>query len=275
MTLTEYKDIEQGTEEWFAVRRGIVTASTVGQLLTIEHASGIDFTCPSCGTAPNDPCQSKTNGSPIKTIHPERTAYATAHPGEVPDRILVADTEASRKFTAELVCERILGWSDPAYMNADMERGHDVEPIARNWYSDTHQPVTEMGFMVREDDGFTLGFSPDGLVAYNGFIEVKAPRAKRQLMTHIVGGMPSSHMAQIQAGLLVTGRDWCDFISFYGGMPPYVQRIYPDQRWFDAIPTAVKAFEVRAAEMQAKYQSATAGLATTERTPYEMEMRIA
>lgn len=34
MSLHVYNDIEQGTEEWHAVRRGIVTASVVGQLIT-------------------------------------------------------------------------------------------------------------------------------------------------------------------------------------------------------------------------------------------------
>ena len=34
MALHEFPDLDQGTEEWLAARRGIVTASVVGQLLT-------------------------------------------------------------------------------------------------------------------------------------------------------------------------------------------------------------------------------------------------
>ena len=34
MTLTIYNDLEQGSDEWLEARRGIVTASTVGKLLT-------------------------------------------------------------------------------------------------------------------------------------------------------------------------------------------------------------------------------------------------
>ena len=34
MTLTIYNDLEQGGTEWLEARRGIVTASTVGKLLT-------------------------------------------------------------------------------------------------------------------------------------------------------------------------------------------------------------------------------------------------
>ena len=34
MTLTIYDQLAQGTDEWLEARRGIVTASTVGKLLT-------------------------------------------------------------------------------------------------------------------------------------------------------------------------------------------------------------------------------------------------
>src|SRR5689334_22831391 len=36
MTLIEYPEIDQGSEEWFAQRRGMVTASVVGQLITAK-----------------------------------------------------------------------------------------------------------------------------------------------------------------------------------------------------------------------------------------------
>jgi hypothetical protein len=36
MTLIEYPDLIQGSDEWVAARRGIVTASVVGQLITTK-----------------------------------------------------------------------------------------------------------------------------------------------------------------------------------------------------------------------------------------------
>jgi hypothetical protein len=80
-------------------------------------------------------------------------------------------------------------------------------------------------------------------------------------------------MAQLQAGLLVSGRQWIDFLSYCGGMPMWVHRVFPDQRWFDAIVTAVIQFEETAAEMVAAYQSATEGLPATERM-VEMELSL-
>lgn len=223
MTLTQYPDLEQGSEEWLAARRGIVTASVVGQLIT------------------------------AKTLK-------------------VADNDTSRGLAATLVAERITGWSDPTYYNADMQRGHDIEPIARDLYAEKHAPVRELGFMVREFDGFKIGYSPDGLVGDEGLIEVKAPRMKSHLLTHLSGDVPLAHMAQIQCGLLVADRQWCDFISFYGGMAPFIKRVHRDEKWGAVIVEAVKTFEERATEMQAEYSNATTGLPQTERLLIDMEM---
>ncbi len=126
--------------------------------------------------------------------------------------------------------------------------------------------------MVRSEDDWRLGYSPDGLVGDDGLIEIKAPRAKTHLRTILSGEVPAHHIAQIQAGLLVSGRDWCDFVSWCGGMPMFTRRVVPDQRWFDAITAAVQQFEQTAAEMVAAYEAATEGLPQTERINYEMEM---
>jgi hypothetical protein len=81
-------------------------------------------------------------------------------------------------------------------------------------------------------------------------------------------------MAQIQAGLLVSGREWLDFISFCGGMPMWVKRVHPDQRWFDAITEAVKTFETTAAQMVADYEAAVEGLPATERIDYFQDVIV-
>lgn len=275
MTLHEYPDLEQGSEEWLAARRGIVTASVVGKLLTISAPSALDYACATCGALASAPCISLTRKepTPIKTVHDERVATAAAKAKDAPPVLEVADNDTSRAITALLVAERITGWSEPTWFNADMQRGHDVEPIARDLYSQHYAPVTEMGFMVQEwRDGCRLGYSPDGLVGDDGLIEVKGPRMKAHLLTHLSGEVPLAHMAQIQAGLLVSGRQWCDFISFYGGMPPFIKRVERDQRWIDAILEAVEQFEAKAAEMQAEYETATAGLPMTDRLLVDMEI---
>jgi hypothetical protein len=81
-------------------------------------------------------------------------------------------------------------------------------------------------------------------------------------------------MAQIQAGLLVSGRAWCDYLSYCGGMPMWRKRVTADQRWFDAIVEAVATFEQVAEQMVATYQAAVDGLPTTERIEYFTEIEF-
>jgi hypothetical protein len=225
MTLTKYPNVVQGTPEWDDLRRGMVTASVVGQLVT------------------------------AKTLK-------------------VAANPESRNLASLLVAERVTGFTDPTYVSDDMERGWQDEPRAIEAYSkDRDVSVQEMGFMVRSGVWGRLGYSPDGLVGTDGLVEVKSRRPKKHLATILADDVPAENVAQIQAGLFVSGRDWCDFLSYCGGMPLYVKRVYADTRWHAALMEAVRTFEAAATEMTSKYLDAVVGLPMTERV-IEMDMVI-
>lgn len=179
--------------------------------------------------------------------------------------LAVASNDYSRGLTAILVAERITGYSDPTFVNSDMLRGIEDEPRAIEVYSRHFAEVETCGFMVRDDWGFSLGYSPDGLVGKNGLVEIKSRRQKKHLQTILADEVPAENMAQLQAGLLVSGRDWIDYVSFCGGMPLYRKRVLPDEQWFKAIVCAVAAFETASAEMVADYQARVSGLPMTER----------
>lgn len=187
----------------------------------------------------------------------------------------VAANETSRGLTLLLVAERITGHSDPVYVSDDMLRGQMDEPIARDWYAERHAPVVETGFLVEDRWGFRLGYSPDGLVGDDGLIEVKSRKPKIQLRTILSGEPPAENMAQMQAGMLVSGRPWCDYISWCGGMPPFVKRVHADQAWADAIVAAVKAFEEDATTKADTYLTLTEGQPAAERIDhFDTEMVI-
>lgn len=221
MSLTEYPEVIQGSDAWHDQRRGIVTASVVGQLVT-------------------------------------------------PKTVKLANNDTSRGITVQLVAERITGYTDPTYTGDDMLRGIEDEPRARDLYAEVYErPVRQVGFLLRKEDTWQLGYSPDGLVGDDGLIEVKAPRAKGHLRTILADEVPAEYMAQCQAGLLVSGREWLDFISFSGGMPMWHKRLLPDPVWQDAIVAAVERFEVTAGEMVAEYAAKTEGLPATKRIVYQ------
>ncbi|MBK0296482.1 hypothetical protein IAE22_31050, partial [Bacillus sp. S34] len=110
----------------------------------------------------------------------------------------------------------------------------------------------------------------------DGLIEIKSRRQKQQLATVLADAVPLENMAQCQTGLLVTGREWLDYVSFCGGMPLYVKRVYPDQRWFEAILGALELFEVEAERITATYTARTNGAPMTERNEFftDDEIRI-
>ncbi|GGF38865.1 lambda exonuclease family protein [Williamsia phyllosphaerae] len=183
-----------------------------------------------------------------------------------------ASNPESRGLTAQLAAERITGWTEPTYVNFDMQRGLDDEPVARAKYAEHYAPVTEVGFMVEDKWGFQIGYSPDGLVGDDGLIEIKSRRQKTQLTTVLNDHPPIENMAQLQCGLLVTGRQWIDYVSFCGGLPLYVKRAYPQPNWFDAIIQACRNFEDNAAEMIATFKESVEGLPTTERNIFDQEI---
>ena len=177
----------------------------------------------------------------------------------------VADNESSRGVVLTLAAERITGYVDPTYCGSSMERGHEDEPYARDTYSEHVAPVDEAGFMVRDFGDYRIGYSPDGLVSVDGQIEVKSRLQKIHLRAILEDRVPAENMAQLQCGLLVSGRDWCDYVSFCGGMPLYVKRVKPDLAWHAAILAAVELLESSVETITTRYHAATAGLPTTER----------
>jgi len=191
-----------------------------------------------------------------------------------PKTIKPAVNDYSRGLTTLLAAERITGHVEPIHESSDMLRGTLDEPFARDLYSEHFAEATEVGFMVRDDWGFRIGYSPDGLVGDDGLIEIKSRRQKKQLATILADEVPLENMAQIQCGLLVSGREWLDYVSYCGGMPLYVKRVLPDPKWFHAIFQAVEAFEDNAAQMVKNYQTNTAGRPATERINHFEEMRF-
>ena len=191
-----------------------------------------------------------------------------------PKTVKPASNDYSRALAVTLTAERITGHVEPIHENQDMLRGTLDEPFARDKYAEHFAPVTEVGFMVRDDFGFRLGYSPDGLVGEDGLIEIKSRRQKKHLATILADEVPLENMAQCQAGLLVSGREWLDYVSFCSGMPLYTRRVFPDPKWFTAIIEAVSSFEAASAGMIERYTEATAGMPPTERIDHFAEMEI-
>jgi hypothetical protein len=192
-----------------------------------------------------------------------------------PTTLKPARNDTSSAHLYELLAQRITGHVEPRYVSDDMLRGQTDEIEARGLYSRHFAPVTELGFITRDCWGFTIGYSPDGLVGDDGLIECKSRRQKYQTETLITGAVPSEHVLQCQTGLLVSGRQWLDYVSYCAGMPMAVIRVWPDETVQAAIVEAASVFEEALADRLEAYRAALsaegARLVATERR-IEQEM---
>lgn len=173
----------------------------------------------------------------------------------------VADNDKTRAHLYELLAQRVTRYVEPHYISDDMLRGFDDEIAAREAYAKHFAPVTECGFITNNHWGFTIGYSPDGLVGDDGLIECKSRRQKYQAQTIIEWTesqtIPAEYVMQCQTGLLVSGRKWIDLVSYCGGMPMIVMRVHPDDAVQEAIIGAAIAFETKLAAKLSTYRSAS------------------
>lgn len=166
---------------------------------------------------------------------------------------LPADNATSRKYLARLLAERLTGSLEESYQSDDMVRGSLEEPYAREIYTESRAVVEHCGFITRRRYGVTLGYSPDGLVGSRGLIEIKRPRQANQIARILSGEIPEEYFWQIHVGLAVSGRQWCDFISYCPGLPMMIERVQTQRDIRDAIWSAARAAEAAMAQMTATF----------------------
>lgn len=172
----------------------------------------------------------------------------------------VADNDKVRAHVYELLFQRLTKFVEPQYVSDAMLRGQEDEIYARAAYEEHFAPVTEVGFITNDQWGFTIGYSPDGLVGDDGLIECKSRAGKYQVQTIAENEVPAEYVMQLQTALLVTGRQWIDFISYSGGLPMFVKRVEPDLLVQGAIVAAATNFEAKVAAKEREYRATLAGM---------------
>ena len=187
-----------------------------------------------------------------------------------------ASNDKERGHLYELLAQRITRYVEPRYVGDAMLRGMDDEVDARELYAKHYAPVEIVGFVTNDKWGFTLGYSPDALVGDDGQVECKSRNQKYQIRTLVdyvsVETIDPDFMIQVQTGLLVSERAWCDLVSYCGGLPMATVRVYPDEKVQAAILDAASAFETRLAAAHDKFMNVLmtkARLIPTERKIYQ------
>lgn len=176
-----------------------------------------------------------------------------------------ASNDKERSHLYELLAQRITAYVEPSYVSDSMLRGMDDELDALELYAKSYAPIERVGFVTNDKWGFTIGYSPDALVGDDGLVECKSRSQKYQVRTIInyvsEDTIDPDFMIQVQTGLMVSERKWCDLPSYCGGLPMATVRVLPDANIQAAILEAAKNFEARLRLAQNKFNTVMASKA--------------
>lgn len=149
-------------------------------------------------------------------------------------------------YRVEIATEILTGVANEHYVSKDMARGTELEPLARAAYefaADTE--VDQVGF-VQHGAIELYGASPDGIIAPDGGVELKAPRSTTHVKWALAGVVPDEHKWQCFAGMDCCEREWWDFASYCPDMPRNMQifkvRLYRDDVEIDKLQAGVRQF---------------------------------
>ncbi len=146
-------------------------------------------------------------------------------------------------YMRKIAAERLTGYREDEYKNDIMFHGNEIEDIARNVYQMIKDcEVQQVGFVRRDDD---VGGSPDGLIDEDGLIEIKCPLPSTHIEYIISNKVPSKYIPQIQGLLWITGRAWCDFVSYDNRIvskPMHIIRVERDSEYINDMAANVNVF---------------------------------
>jgi putative phage-type endonuclease len=163
-----HKDIIQGSDEWFDVKRGKVSATGIVKI------------------------QAKGKG-------------------------VTRD-----KYKAQLILERLTGLTAETYSNDNMERGIELEDVARQMYEAKNLVIVETVGFIDHPTIELYGVSPDGLVA-DGMVEIKVVQSNTMLEYIYSREIPTNYQKQMQSQMDAAAKPWNDFCAYCPEMPEHLQ----------------------------------------------------
>lgn len=165
----------------------------------------------------------------------------------------------------EKMTERFSIADKERYSNKDLERGVELEPLAREMYElETGNKVEEVGFVINEKVSSVGGASPDGIiVAQNGLLEIKCFDDKKhfQMIVDLKEKgdfkIESQYEWQMQMQMLFTETGWCDFVAYNPNFKEslLIKRVYIDKEKQEEIIEGLKQGEKLINKIQEIYVS--------------------
>jgi hypothetical protein len=129
------------------------------------------------------------------------------------DKLKNGDYSAKAKeYAFRLAVERISGelLSEDKFETWEMRRGHELESEARLAHEKTMGILVERAGFAVSDCGL-YGASVDGLIDDDGISEYKCFVSPKSMMPILLDNDLGDIQDQMQGGLWITGRKYCDF----------------------------------------------------------------
>ena len=130
---------------------------------------------------------------------------------------------------------------EPSYKSEAMQRGNDLEPLAKErYFQETFGAIRSITMFISDCSNY--GYSPDGLIGDDGLIEIKCPLATTHANYLLNNKLPTDYLQQVQGGLWVSGRKWCDFVSYHPNFKEndiFIIRVDRDEEYIKLLKDAV------------------------------------
>lgn len=235
---------QQGTDTWLRARVGVITASRFSDAIsTVDGLTQQQHAYVNAIRAGRDEATAMREAGYRNKPRAEGIELALA--GNDPAR----PSEKAIKYAWLIAMETIAREPlDDTFVTYAMRRGQELEPRARAVYEQrTGAWVEESGLVLTDDDRF--GYSTDGLRDDDGLIEIKVPLAADKL-GEVWQHPETAHLEyidQINGGLWITGRKYCDLIVYCPWLAPvgkdlFVKRIHRDENAIEELESRLVRF---------------------------------
>lgn len=249
----------QCSPEWYAARCGRVTASRFSDAVSV--------------TGELDERQETYVRLILSGLRKDDAlsvaGYKAAPTSDLVRRALLGEdtiefSDVAKRYADDLALERISGEQHGEPVKAwVLDRGHRMEAEARRIREcRTGYFISESGICVSDDGIFA--YSSDGFVDNDGLIEIKSPIDSSKIRRMWRTGNVSEYMHQMQGGMWITGREWCDFIMYVPSLAAvekdlYVKRIYRDEEFINTMVKRLMQFEKIVSENEEFYRGEIKG----------------
>ena len=178
----------------------------------------------------------------------------------------LSDSKVAKDLIYKIAWERLLldgnladGLNRLNISSKATQHGNDYEgqAILRYMEETGLDVVTNQRYKQYDDQ---IGGTPDGYIGKEGLIEVKCPyNGGNHLQTFLKGEIYNrEHIYQVQGYLMITGRKWCDFVTYDPDMPRgldiSITRIERDEKIIKGIQCVLNEVKEKLKEIEEEIQ---------------------